>query len=62
MGVSGISERPKLVQFQRNFYSKSYWYPEDLKKVSMGLTDRRKTAKNLADSLKNWKILAVSRK
>ena len=24
MGVSGISERPKLVQFQRNFYSKSY--------------------------------------
>ena len=28
----------------------------------MGLTDRRKTAKNLADSRKNWKILAVSRK
>ena len=23
----------------------------------MGLTDRRKTAKNLADSRKNWKIL-----
>ena len=28
----------------------------------MGLTDRRKTAKNLADSRKNWKILAISRK
>ena len=31
------------------------------KRVSMGLTDRRKTAKNLADSRKNWKILTVSR-
>ena len=31
-------------------------------RVSMGLTDRRKTAKNLADSRKNWKILTVSRK
>ena len=30
--------------------------------VSMGLTDRRKTAKNLADSRKNWKILTVTRK
>ena len=28
----------------------------------MGLTDRRKTAKNLVDSRKNWKILTVSRK
>ena len=28
----------------------------------MGLTDRRKTAKNLVDSGKNWKILTVSRK
>ena len=28
----------------------------------MGLTDRRKTAKNLADSRKKWKILTVSRK
>ena len=32
------------------------------KRVSMGLTDRRKTAKNLFDSRKNWKILTVSRK
>ena len=32
------------------------------KRVSMGLTDRRKTAKNLVDSRKNWKILTVSRK
>ena len=31
-------------------------------RVSMGLTDSRKTAKNLVDSRKNWKILAVSRK
>ena len=32
-------------------------------RVSMGLTDRRKmTAKNLADSSKNWEILTVSRK
>ena len=28
----------------------------------MGLTDRRKTTKNLVDSRKNWKILTVSRK
>ena len=28
----------------------------------MGLTDRRKTAKNLADSRKNLKNLTVSRK
>ena len=31
-------------------------------RVSMGLTDRRKTAKNLVDSRKNWKILTVNRK
>ena len=30
--------------------------------VSMELTDRRKTAKNLVDSRKNWKILTVSLK
>ena len=28
----------------------------------MRLTDRRKTAKSLVDSRKNWKILTVSRK
>ena len=28
----------------------------------MGLTDRRKTAKNLVDSRKNWKILTVRSK
>ena len=32
------------------------------KRVLMGLTDRRKTAKNLVDSRKNWKILTVNRK
>ena len=31
-------------------------------RVSMGLTDRRKTVKNLVDSRKNWKILTVNRK
>ena len=31
-------------------------------RVSMGLTDSRKKAKNLVDSRKNWKILTVSRK
>ena len=31
-------------------------------RVSIGLTDKRKTAKNLVDSRKNWKILTVSRK
>ena len=34
----------------------------EVKRVLMGLTDRRKTAKNLVDSRKNWKILTVSRK
>ena len=33
-----------------------------IKRVSMGLTDRRKTAKDLVDSRKNWKISTVSRK
>ena len=28
----------------------------------MGLTDRRKTAKSLVDSRKNWNILTVLRK
>ena len=32
------------------------------KRVSMGLTDRRKTAQNLVGSRKNWKILTVNRK
>ena len=31
-------------------------------RVSMGLTDRRKTPQNLVDNRKNWKILTVSRK
>ena len=33
-----------------------------LERISMGLTDRRTTAKNLADSRKNGTILTVSRK
>ena len=33
-----------------------------VQRVSMGLIDRRKTAKNLVASRKNWKILTVSRK
>ena len=35
---------------------------ETYKRVSMGLTVRRKTAKNLAVRRKNERILAVSRK
>ena len=40
------------------------WFtrPQTCWRVSMGLTDRRKTAKNLVDSRKKWKILTVSRK
>ena len=37
-------------------------YAPSHKRVSMGLTDSRKRAKNLADSRKTWKILTVSRK
>ena len=32
-----------------------------VKRVSMGLTDRRKTAQKLVNSRKNWNILTVSR-
>ena len=32
------------------------------KRVLMGLTDRRKKAKKLVDSRKNWKVLTVNRK
>ena len=64
----------QIMDIYRNQFSRSYenrsdnmklWiYAENrgVKRVSMGLTDRRKTAKNLADSRKNWKILTVSRK
>ena len=31
-------------------------------RVLMGLTDRRKKAKKLVDSRKNWNVLTVSRK
>ena len=34
-------------------YVKYFPYPLSIIRVSMGLTDRRKTAKNLADSRKN---------
>ena len=47
--------------FDQNFRQIVSMSEKTLKRVSMGLTDRRKTAKNLADSLKNWKILAVNR-
>ena len=39
-----------------------FLYGPPLKRVSMGLTVRRKTAKNLAVRRKNERILAVSRK
>ena len=31
-------------------------------RISMGLTDKHKTAKNLVDRRRNWKYLTVSRK
>ena len=34
---------------------------EMVKRVSMGLTDRRKTAQKLVNSRKYWNILTVSR-
>ena len=39
-----------------------YWNASVGLRVLMGLTDRRKTAKYLVDSRKNWKILTVRRK
>ena len=45
-----------------NVLSALKWHKKTCKRVSMGLTDRRKTAKNLVDSRKNWQILTVSRK
>ena len=51
-------------------HKKKFWFIHRLtplvqlcyKRVSMGLTDRRKTGQNLVDSRKNWKNLTVSRK
>ena len=45
-----------------NHYSVNVSLADTNRGVLMGLTDRRKTAKNLVDSRKNWKILTVSRK
>ena len=45
-------------KFKRNSSQLSHdmsWENKAYKRVSMGLTDRRKTAKNLVDSRKNWK-------
>ena len=53
----GIEADFSVVDFQL-----IYSYFVLLKRVLMGLTDRRKTAKNLVDSRKNWKVLTVSRK
>ena len=36
--------------------------PMQSMRVLMGLTDGRKTVKNLVDSRKNWKISTVNRK
>ena len=48
----------------RNCYENVHMYAHEgtNERVSMGLTDRRKKAKNLVDSRKNCKILTVSRK
>ena len=49
-----ISKQARLIAAVRTFLCYT--------KVSMGLTDRRKTAKNLVHSRKNWNISTVSRK
>ena len=49
-----------LTKSEKEIYRKEYNIFS--KRVSMGLTDRRKTTKNLVDSRKNWKILTVRRK
>ena len=58
---------PKILAILEGFEQifprkRSLGAPDISKTVSMGLTDRRKTAQNLVDSCKNWKILTVSRK
>ena len=56
-----IDDSPKIASEDRKWRDvilKYDLFPEGLN----GLTDRRKTAKNLVDSRKNWKILTVSRK
>ena len=60
-----LSEMLSLILLENSFQfnEKDYLQTrETTMKVSMGLTDRRKTAKNLVDSRKNGKILTVSRK
>ena len=51
-----------LSVFNRIFEKPMYSLSPSFRRVSMGLTDRRKTAKNLVDSRKNWKILTIIRK
>ena len=60
----GVDEKKKKVIWEVIRVGERMAEPGDmpLMRVSMGLTDRRKTAKNLVDSRKNWKILTKSRK
>ena len=68
-GFIGINFRKKSMIYTQSTHSISSTTSNDnavprlsYKRVSMGLTDRRKTAKNLVDSRKNWKNLTVNRK
>ena len=53
-------QSPSLSSFLLN--PLPFWRLHYITEGLNGLTDRRKTAKNLVDSRKNWKILTVSRK
>ena len=52
----------KELTFKETSTATTNFRRKDYKRVSMGLTVRRKTAKNLAVRRKNERILAVSRK
>ena len=61
--VGGIGhDETKTLFMYRQLASSTNFIRLAYKRVSMGLTVRRKTAKNLAVRRKNERILAVSRK
>ena len=55
-------DHPDIYREKKNNNNSNVFFPLSFKRVLMGLTDSRKTAKNLVDSSKNWKTLTVSRK
>ena len=56
----GLAPKGERIQYLYRLWAYGHEHPKW--RISMGLTDRRKTAKNLADSRKNLKNLTVSRK